>query len=85
MVDYFFGSKQVTPNLVAKVLNDGWMGGRRKILKDFCGFGFVVEYFFGSYEQVKLKLVAKILNDGWLGGRRNEGKNHLADSHHAVL
>ena len=55
-------------NLVAKILNDGWMEGRRKILKDFCDFGFVVNYFFGSYEQVNP--VAKILYDGWMEGRR---------------
>ena len=43
VVDYFFGSKQVTPNLVAKILNDGWLGGRRKILKFFaCNFGFAL-------------------------------------------
>ena len=34
VVDYFFGSKQVTPNLVAKILNDGWMEGRRKERKN---------------------------------------------------
>ena len=62
----------------------GW-GGRRKILKVFCDFGFVVDFFFGSYEQVKLNHVVKILNDGWLEGRRKKRKNHLADSHHAVL
>ena len=45
-------------------------GGRRKILKVFCDFGFVGDYFFGSFEQVNLNLVAKILNDGWLEGRR---------------
>ena len=60
-------------------------GGQRKSLKVFCDFGFVGDYFFGSYEQVNLNLVAKILNDGWLEGRRKERKKHLADSHHVVL
>ena len=38
----FFGSyEEVKLNLVAKILNDGWMEGRRKILKFFaCDFGF---------------------------------------------
>ena len=40
----FFGSyEEVKLNLVAKILNDGWMEGQRKILKFLCLFGFVGE------------------------------------------
>ena len=42
----FFGSyEEVKLNLVAKIPNDGWMEGQRKILKFLCLFGFVGERF----------------------------------------